>query len=97
MTDQERLCQICLRPTDADDSFEVNAFALTHAVGEEDARIMEKRWNAEGLPDHPFAHTACITEPQLLDWPRQTPFQAWATARIRQLESMTVQQENPSP
>ena len=97
MPDQDRRCQICLKPTDETDSFELNAFALIHAVGQESALELEDRWKGDGLPEHPFAHTACITEPEMLDWPRNTPFQAWATARIRQLESRLPPQENPSP
>lgn len=41
------------------------------------------------------AHTSCIASPELLDWPRNTAYQAWAATRIAELERRLTRLETP--
>ena len=83
-----RTCEACLQPAGPDDSFTLQPFALYHAVDAQLQKTLTTRWDKAGLPATTTAHTACVPHPELLDWPANTPFQSWATARISQLSSL---------
>ena len=80
-------CQICGEPATPEDSFPLQPNALLHAVDDDTRRRLGAQWDRDGLPEDMVAHTRCVTSPHLLDWPRHTAYQAWATVRIAELEA----------
>lgn len=93
-TEQHR-CEVCLQPARPENSFPLHPMALLHAVAKETSDQLNARWDREGVPEDILAHTTCITSPELLDWPRNTPYQAWATTRIAELECRLSRLEAP--
>ena len=80
-------CQVCGQPATPENSFPLQPNALLHAVDEDTRGQLNDQWDREGLPEEMVSHTRCISSPHLLDWPRHTAYQAWATSRIAELES----------
>lgn len=88
-------CQVCRQPARPENSFPLHPMALLHAVDKETSDQLNARWDRDGLPEFMVAHTQCITNPEMLDWPRSTPYQAWAATRIGELERRLARLERP--